>query len=308
MPTFDTPEPIFVTVELAVGDITIVASDRTDTVVEVGPSDATRKSDVAAAEATRVEFAGGKLSIRASKGRRQWSLRGGRESVDVRIALPAGSDLRGDAGIAALRCSGRLGECRFKTGIGEIRVDQAGPAQLHTSGGDITVDRVLGHAELTTRSGAVRVGRIDGTAAIKSANGDAWIGEATGELRVSAANGRIAVDRAGAGVAAKTANGDVRVGEVAGGAVVAQTACGKVEIGVRDGVAAWLDLHTHCGNVHNLLDASGRPEEGEDAVEVRARSSFGDITVRRAASREPSSEPSTTKARPVAGAGSASRP
>ena len=39
MPTFDTPEPISVTVEFGVGDLRIVASDRTDTMVEVRPSD-----------------------------------------------------------------------------------------------------------------------------------------------------------------------------------------------------------------------------------------------------------------------------
>ena len=38
MPTFDTPEPISVTVELSVGDHRIVAGDRTDNVVEVRPT------------------------------------------------------------------------------------------------------------------------------------------------------------------------------------------------------------------------------------------------------------------------------
>ena len=39
MHRFDTPDPISVTVELAVGDIRIEASDRADTVVEVRPRD-----------------------------------------------------------------------------------------------------------------------------------------------------------------------------------------------------------------------------------------------------------------------------
>ena len=53
MPTFDTPEPISVTVELGVGDLRIVASDRADTMVEVRPSDAAKKADVAAAALER---------------------------------------------------------------------------------------------------------------------------------------------------------------------------------------------------------------------------------------------------------------
>ena len=38
MPTFDTPEPISATIDLAVGDVRISAGDRLDTVVEVHPA------------------------------------------------------------------------------------------------------------------------------------------------------------------------------------------------------------------------------------------------------------------------------
>jgi DUF4097 and DUF4098 domain-containing protein YvlB len=127
----------------------------------------------------------------------------------------------------------------------------------------------------------VRIGSIDGTAVVKNSNGDTWIGEVTGDLRVNAANGRITVDRVHATVAAKSAMGDVRLGEVDRGTVLAQSGFGAVEVGIRDGVAAWLDLTTRFGNVRNDLEAAGRPEPGEEAVEVRAGTSYGDITIRR---------------------------
>ena len=287
MPTFDTPEPISVTVEFGVGDLRIVASDRTDTMVEVRPSDPAKKADVTAAEQTRVEFAGGRLLIKAPRSWRQLTWRGGGESVDVQVELPAGSHLRGEAGVAALRCSGRLGECRYKTGIGDIQLDRAGAVQLRTGVGDITVERAGGDAELTTGSGSLRIDGIDGTAVVKNSNGDTWIGRVNGDLRVNAANGRISVDQASGAVAAKSANGDVRLGEVAHGAVLAQTAFGKVEIGIRDGVAAWLDLNTRYGTVRNDLDTADRPGAGEEAVEVRARTAFGDITIHRSSANDP---------------------
>jgi hypothetical protein len=281
MPTFDTPQPISVTVDLGVGDLRIVASDRTDTMVEVRPSDPAKKADVTAAEQTRVEYAGGRLLIKAPRNWRQYTFRGGGESVDVQVELPAGSQLQGETGVAALRCQGRLGECRYKTGVGDIQLDRAGAVQLRTGVGDITVERAGGDAELTTGSGSLRLDGIDGTAVVKNSNGDTWIGRVTGDLRVNAANGRISVDQASGAVAAKSANGDVRLGEVAHGAVLAQTAFGKVEIGIRDGVAAWLDLNTRFGTVRNDLDTADRPAAGEEAVEVRARTSFGDITIHR---------------------------
>ena len=103
---------------------------------------------------------------------------------------------------------------------------------------------------------------------------------------MSAANGPISVDRVHDGIVAKTANGDVRIGEIARGAVDAQTAFGQIEVGVLDGVAAWLDLHTKFGNVHNGLDDAERPEAGMGTVEVRASTSFGDISIIRSLSTD----------------------
>jgi DUF4097 and DUF4098 domain-containing protein YvlB len=281
MPTFDSPEPISVTLELGVGDIRIMASDRADTIVEVRPSDGTNNSDVTAAEQTRVEYANGRLLIKAPKGWRQYTFRGGGESIAVQIDVPAGSHVRAEAAVGAVHCTGRLGECNVATGAGDVHVAQTGPVQIKTGIGDISVEHAVGDAVFTTGSGAVRIDSIDGSAVVKNSNGDTWIGEVTGDLRVNGANGKIVVEHAEASIAAKTANGDVRLDEVTCGPVVAQTARGRVDIGIRDGVTAWLDLDTRYGTVHSDLDAAERPAAGEVAVEVRARSSFGDITIRR---------------------------
>jgi hypothetical protein len=282
MPTFDTREPISVDLEIGVGEVRLVASDRTDTVVEVLPGDPTKKGSVTAAQQTRVDYADGVLRIRAHKGWRQYSFRSGGEAIHVQIELPAGSALRGEAGVATLHTTGRLGACRYKSGAGDVRIDEAGAVSIKTSAGDITVGRVDGHCDVATASGAVRIGRVDGTAAIRNSNGDTEIGDISGDLRVSAANGRVSVGRASTTVAVKTANGAIHLGEVVRGAVVAQTAYGSVDVGVRDGIAAWLDLSTGYGKVRSDLDAADRPAPGEDVVELKARTAYGDITVRRA--------------------------
>jgi hypothetical protein len=283
MPTFATPEPISVSVELGVGDIRIDATDRSDTIVEVRPSDPTKKADVAAAEQTRVDYLNAHLVVSAPTGWRQWMPRRGVESIDVSIALPAGSAVRAEVGVASLRSSGLLGECRCKAGVGDITLEEAGPVELKTGVGDVTIDRIVGRTEIVTGSGGIRIGSIDGTAVLKNSNGDTWIGEVTGEARVSAGNGAIAIDVAREGVVAKSAKGDVRLADVARGTAVAQSAFGALEVGIHDGVAAWLDLHTGFGHVQNDLEASGSPEPGADTVEVRARTSFGDIAIHRSA-------------------------
>ena len=280
MPTFETPGPISVTIELLVGDALITAGERADTVVDVRPTDESSEQDVKAAAQTRVDYSDGRLLIRTPKNSRHYRPSGGDGSVDVRIELPAGSQIHGKAALAALRCEGRLGECRLSNAAGDIELAQTGALHVNSASGDITVDRADGDAYAVTAAGAVRIRAIGGTGVIKSSSGDTWVGEAGGDLRVNAANGGITVDHARSDLTASTASGDIRVGEVVRGAVSAKTAYGEVEIGVRDGTAAWLDAHTQFGTVHNYMDSADPPASRDDTVEVRARTSFGDIIVR----------------------------
>jgi DUF4097 and DUF4098 domain-containing protein YvlB len=280
MPTFDTPEPISVTLnlEFVVANVRITAGDRADTTVEVRPVNEANKADLKVADQTRIEYADGRLVVRTPK---ISSLFGRSGSIDVTIALPSGSRLQGETGLGEFRCEGPLGECRFKTGFGEIHLDQATSVNLRSGSGDVTVGRVDGDAEVTASNGAVNVRSIGGTATVKNSNGASWIGEVMGVLRLNASNGGVTVDRAHAGVTAKTANGSLRIGEVARGAVTLETAAGSVEVGIRSGSAAWLDLNTRFGRVRNELAAAPGPDNTDDAVEVRARTHVGDIIIRR---------------------------
>ncbi|WP_447005918.1 DUF4097 family beta strand repeat-containing protein [Saccharothrix isguenensis] len=280
MPVFATPEPITVTIELRAGDVQIIATDRADTHVEVRPSDESDESDVEAARKTRVEHVDGALLIRGLKSRALDFSKKTR-SVDVLIELPAGSQVHSEMSVADVRSTGVLGECRFKASVGHYRLDRTGPLRLETLG-HVTVDAVDGDVDIATGTGRVHIGAVVGTAVVKNSNGHTDIGTVTGELRVRSANGDISVGRADAKVDAKTANGSIRVGEIARGAVTLNTSTGDLEIGIAEGTAAWLDLKTGHGRVRNSLDdVSPGPEKSEETVEVRANTSYGDITVRR---------------------------
>ena len=284
MSHFETPQPISVVLELRVADVRVAAGERADTIVEVRPSDSSKRDDVTAAEQTRVEYADGALLVKGPRRLREWSPFSDGGSIDVEIELPAGSDVSGHAAAGGFRCIGSLGRCELKSSAGEISVDRAERVKL-TTAGDIRVERVTGDAELTSATGAVRAGEIDGSAVIKNSNGDTWVGEVGGDLRVKAANGDIDVEYAHGSVSAKSANGHIRVGSVDRGSLVAETANGRVEVGIAGGVAAWLDLHTQYGHVHNDLDASEGPGSADEHVDVRVRTGLGDITIRRVAER-----------------------
>jgi hypothetical protein len=278
MPSFDTPEPISATAQVGAGSLRFTAADRLDTVVEVRPHDPKRDKDVRAAEQTEVSFAGGVLTVRT----KQRYLVGPTGAVDVTVELPTGSHVDMTGSWVQLLGEGRLGEVRVKTSSGDVRLDTTGPLQLTASHGSITVDRIEGMAEITTSSGSLRVGTVDGSAVLKNSHGTTTVGAATGDLRVRGANGDIAIARAEGSVAATTAHGTLRVDEVARGIVQLETSYGAIEVGIREGTAAWLDVGSDHGQVRNALTDSAAPEETEDTVKVRARTRYGNIDVRRA--------------------------
>jgi hypothetical protein len=284
MRTFDTPEPITVELDLGAANVDIRATERADTVVRIEPTNAASRADAAAAQQTAVDYRAGRLSITAPKSWRQWLPFSGRESIDVHVELPSGSRVLGASGVVALKCNGRVAECRYKTGAGNMHVEEAGEVQLTAGAGNIDVGYASGSVELKTSSGSVHVANVDGAAVIKNSNGDTSIDDVTGDVRVNAANGNVVIERAHAGIVAKTANGNIRIGNASRGAIVAETARGNVDVGIRDGVAAWLDLNTAFGRVNTELDVSDAPAAGEEFIDVRARTAFGDLTVHRAVS------------------------
>ncbi|MFD9499433.1 DUF4097 domain-containing protein [Streptomyces sp. NPDC060035] len=278
MPSFDTPQPISVNAHVDAGSVQFAAADRADTVVDVAPRDPGKDQDVRAAEQTEVTYSDGKLHIRTPKP----NLFGRSGAVDIDVELPAGSQVEVTGGWAEVRGEGRLGEVRVKTSSGDVRLDTTGPLHLTASHGSITVDRIEGTADITTSSGSVRVGTVDGPAVLKNSHGTTTVGTATGDLRVSGANGDIIIERAESSVAATTAHGTLRVAEVARGTVQLETNYGAIDVGIREGTAAWLDVSSRAGQVRNSLAESESPEKSEDTVEVRARTRWGNIEVHRA--------------------------
>ena len=285
---FNTPSPIAVALDLYVADVRFAVSDRADTVVEVRPSDPNKAADVKAAENTRVDYdaATRTLSVVSRKPMNRFvSFSSKRpESIDVVVALPTDSDVRGEAALGDFQSDGVLGTVVLKTDFGTVRLAEAGPLNLRSGLGEITVEGVSGSAEVHSGSSDIRLGAVDGTADVSTGNGKVRVGVVTGSATIKASNGSVSVDRALSDISATSSNGEVRIGEVVRGKVSATSKNGGVEVGVREGSAAWLELNTSVGRVYNELTSAAAPEAGEpvDKVEVRASTKLGDVTIRRA--------------------------
>jgi DUF4097 and DUF4098 domain-containing protein YvlB len=263
MPTFDTPGPVSARIEVAAGSVHVRADDRHDTVVTVRPRDERSSADVAAAEQALVTFTAGELLVR-STGRPRLLFFGTGPQIDVDVVLPTGSalDVRTTAG--EITCAGRLGAVHLESRHGDLRLDQAGSLHARTASGNISAAAVEGETEATTSYGNVR------------------LGVTTGPARLGTGYGDVTVDRALDSLTGSTKYGQVRVGEAVRGSLVLETAYGEVEAGVREGTAAWLDVSSGSGSIRNLLAETEGPEGADETVEIHARTSYGDILIRRA--------------------------
>ena len=283
MPTFETTQPIALSIEISQGTVHVIASDRSDTVVAVNPSDRDRPADVEAAERIAVDLANGTLSVKAPRpGGIAAPLLGWKKSgsVDLTVELPERSSLRADTGVADFRGDGRLDDVDVKTGAGDVRLDRTGALRVRSGAGHVAVEEASGRAEIVA-AGDMTMGAVTGDAEVKNLNGKTWIGRVGGTARVKSANGDVTIDDAGGDVTVNTANGSIRLGQVTRGSVTVETASGGLEIGIREGTAAWIDATTKFGRVHNDLTPSHDPDPSAETVEVRARTQFGDVLIAR---------------------------
>ncbi|HEX4442063.1 MAG TPA: DUF4097 family beta strand repeat-containing protein [Galbitalea sp.] len=282
MPTFETPNPIDLAINVQVGRIEVVASDRPDTVVTVTPSSADKAVDRHGVESTKVEFDGKRVTVIGPKARISWIGPGPFDSVDIRVELPAGSRLTAELSVGNLRTDGRLGATRVKCSSGSAELGSTGDLWLRAGHGGAIVDSADGSAEITSDYGRIRIGSVSGDSVLKASYGSIDIEEAGGDVDAKLSYGDLEITRALGSVTAKTAYGDIRLGEISRGSIQVESGYGRIALGVRPGVPAWLDLSSKNGHVRNELAGDNTPDASETTVAVRARTQVGEISVQRA--------------------------
>jgi DUF4097 and DUF4098 domain-containing protein YvlB len=280
MPTYNTPTPIDLAINLQVGAIEVIAGDRADTVVTVSPTNPEKAVDRRGAEETTVEFDGQRITIMGPRPRIR--VFGPTESVDVKVELPTASRFTAEIAVGGVRTVGRLGATRIKASTGAVDVDTSGDLWLRASHGNATLGTAEGGIEITADHGQIRVGTVTGDAILKASHGTILVGESGGDLDAKLSYGDLEITKALASVSAKTAYGSIQLREVSSGSIQVETGFGQVTIGVRPGVPAWLDLSSKNGRVRNELDGDRTPDSSEQTVAVRARTQGGDINIRRA--------------------------
>ena len=281
MPNFETPEPISVTIELGVGDVRITASDRTDTVVEVRPSDESDESDVKAAQQIRVDYTNGTLPVPGPKPRFRL-LPQDQVGRPCSSSCPPAPRCPPRCRSGDFRSTGRLGECRFKTVRRERPAGPDRPAAPGHGGRSPHRRRDRGQRRDRHRYRTVQIGEIDGTAVVKNSNGD--IDDRHGHRRRAGAYGQRRHLRRPGRCRCRREDLQRQHPPRRGGPRLGRA-------GHRDGRPGDRHRRGHRRlarrehRVRARAQPAGRPangpEKSDETVEVRAHTSFGDITIRR---------------------------
>jgi DUF4097 and DUF4098 domain-containing protein YvlB len=262
--TFDTPQPVDLRLRCSSSNLSITADDTATSTVEVTALDDDARE---LAESTKVTYDQGtrRLSVEMPERRMGFSLK--RRRVTITVTVPTGSSLQARTASGSLAATGRYATALVHTASGEIALDTVdGDVEVHCASGDVAVN--FGRA--------VRV---------HSASGKIRVDHAAGEVDAHCASGKIRIGVAEAGVSAKTASGDITVEDARAGVVALNAASGDLRIGVHSGVAAHLDVHSLSGRVRSELPVDDTAPEGGPMLELRARTTSGNVTIAPASTR-----------------------
>ncbi len=265
---FDTPEPPVLFVEIGSGEVHVTAADVDQTTIEVtGPH----------ADEVTVEQHKHEIVVIAPK--RVGFLTGSRD-LRVEARIPTNSELSTRLGSADLTATGTLGWVKLYTGSGDVSVETvSAETVVKTGSGDIEMGVVDGAANIASGSGDINVQRLQAPAQVSTGSGDIEIGYAGAALSVKSGSGDLKVHDATGDVQLSSGSGDLLVDRFPAGKLTAKNASGDIKVGIPAGVPVWTDVSSVSGRVRSSLEGAGQPVEGQDYVEVRAKTVSGDVVL-----------------------------
>jgi DUF4097 and DUF4098 domain-containing protein YvlB len=103
------------------------------------------------------------------------------------------------------------------------------------------------------------------------------IGSAAEPVQVKSGSGDMRIREAQRDVALSTASGDLVIDQMHRGQIAAKNVSGDIRVGVPAGVPIWTDISSMTGSVRSDLEGAGEPTEGQEFIELRAKTVSGDV-------------------------------
>jgi hypothetical protein len=193
------------------GNITVVAEDRPDVVIESGAPDTDKihrgkpwgPKGAIFGDSPRHKHDGaeGEIHFHSAK----------KGSANLVVRCPTGFDMVIGTASGDVHLLGTYGQVRVTTASGRIEVESADQMDLRSISGSILVDRCLSGCRLQTVSGRTEL-RSGERIEASTVSGKIQIAETKGDVKVRSVSGNVEIGADGTGgVAIQTVSGSVRV-------------------------------------------------------------------------------------------------
>jgi hypothetical protein len=269
--TYQTPGELKLILAIPSGDIEIDTAPGDTTRVEL---DALTDSARELLKDTRIELRdrgaeGHEVVVEVPSSRSGFFISFGRgPDFRLRISCPPGADIDAQTKSADVHAHGEYGTVLVKTASGDVDLGEIkGDTRVKTASGDVHVDEVHGTTSIQTASGDLAMQRAHGDVTGQLVSGDIWIRDALKSVSLN------------------TVSGDVRVDAAMEGVIQVNAISGDITVGVRRGSSVFVDCNTISGSMSSELELSDSPSEAGEpgpAIEVRAKTVSGDVSLVRA--------------------------
>ncbi|GAA4924516.1 DUF4097 and DUF4098 domain-containing protein YvlB [Stackebrandtia albiflava] len=265
MSEFPCDGPISANVLFSAGRCEIIAEQRDSALVEITPHRNDKRSRETA-EATKVEFRDGRLTVQAPEGMAGMVFSFGRSgAIDIVVRIPVQSSVNVKTASASVHMRGELDA-----------------AQATTASGGITVADTVREATANTASGDIHIARCTETAKGNTVSGDLQIDYAGGDVNLKSVSGDVRLGTAGGSVGGGSVSGDITINSIRGGVCQLKSVSGSITVGVAPGTGVWMDLNTVSGTTSSDLAVGDMPSDTKANLEMRLNTVSGNIDLFRA--------------------------
>ena len=205
--------------------------------------------------------------------------------ADLRIILPAGSNVAVRNAVGAVNGGDLDGTLTVDTGSGKVQIaSHSGQLNVDTGSGDVVLGAAKGETKIDTGSGDVVVKRLVGNGSINTGSGNVTVSQVSaGKLAIESGSGDVTVqDGVAARLVADTGSGGVKVLSVELEELAAETGSGDVTVQSSLAKAKSIKAETGSGDIVIKAgpDASFNidSDQGSGSLVVN----YGDATLRKA--------------------------
>jgi hypothetical protein len=220
--------------------------------------DRTAREPIAeAVRQTRIDLTGSRLAVRTPSTAPFRTV-----PLSITVQAPSDSQVGVRTGSGEVKITGTTNRLQIQSGAGAVSVERAaGSATVRTGSGQLRLGGMTAGVQARSGSGDVEIASIEGPSSVVTGSGNVWLGAVAGDVLV------------------RSGSGDVTVADAASGQTELITGSGELQVSVRRGVSAEVDLTSSTGVASSDLPVAEEPPEEEPTLRIFGRTGSGDVLI-----------------------------